>query len=112
MFRQEKLQFRKQYLFYLATAVAFTILGVAFIYDNNLRTQKLSYYGSQMMLVFLILYKILRSIYYLIFKREPEFSRTPKNKIDILYTLIIFFGLITLPFFIDDFIVQRLLKIR
>ena len=112
VFQQEKLQFSKQYLIYLTIAVAFTILGVAFIYNNNLRTQRLSYYGSQMMLIFLILYKILRNIYYPIFKREPEFSMIPRNKIDIVYTLIIFSGLISLPFIIDDFIVQRLLKIR
>jgi hypothetical protein len=112
LFRQKQLQFRKEYLIYLTIAVTLTILGVTFIYDNNLRTQKLSYYGSQMMLIFLILYKVLRSIYFPIFKREPEFSRTPKNKIDILYTLIIFSGVISLPFIIDDFIVQRLLKIR
>jgi uncharacterized membrane protein YozB (DUF420 family) len=112
LFRQQKLQFKKEYLIYLSVAITFAILGVVFIYKNNLHTQRLSYYGSQIMLIFLILYKILRSIYYPIFKREPEFSRSPKNKIDIIYTLIVFAGMITLPFIIDDFIVQRLLKIR
>jgi len=112
IFRQEKLQSIKEFLIYLWIAIIFTILGVIFIYNNHLRTQKLSYYGSQEMLIFLVLYKILRNIYYPIFKREPEFSKTPKNKIDIVYTLVLFTGLITLPFIIDDFIIQRLLKIR
>ena len=112
LFRQEKLKYKKEYFIYLSVAITLTISGVIFIYNNNLRTQKISYYGSQMMLLFLIQYKFLRSIYYPIYKREPVFSQVPKNKIDIVYTVIIFAGLISLPFIIDDFIVQRLFKIR
>ena len=81
-----------------------------FFFDRNSKAQSLSYFGSQIMFIFLVLYKILRSIYYKIFKREPEFSKFPKYKIDIVYTLILVIGIMVLPFIIDKYIVQRLIE--
>ena len=88
----------------------FVLIGFIFFFDRNSKVQNLNYFGSQTMFIFLILYKILRSIYYKIFKREPEFSKFPKHRIDIVYTLILVIGIMVLPLIIDEYITQRLIK--
>ena len=84
--------------------------GLFFIYNKKSFVQEISYFGSQTSLVFIILYKVIRDIYYPIFLREPELSKKPSHKIDILPTSIIFTGTITLPFIIDTYVTKPLLN--
>ena len=110
MFDQQKLN--RDYIFikYLMISIVILIFGI--VYDNFIAngSKSLVYFGSQMTLIFLVLYKIIRVPYYMIFKREPEISRTPDKKIDIIPTLFIFAGTMILPFLIDSMIVQKILK--
>lgn len=81
-------------------------IGIIFEYNKNGDQKSISYFGAQMPLLFLIINKTIRSIYFKIFKREPEYGRNPKHKIDYIFTLILFTSLITLPFIIDELIQQ------
>ena len=107
IFKQDQLYKPKVLLKFFSFAIVLLLLGTL-LYNKNSSIQKLSYFGSQTSLVFLFLYKIIRNIYYPIFLREPEFSKAPKYKIDIIPTIIIFTGTITLPFIIDIFFIQNL----
>ena len=69
--------------------------------------RNLSYFGSQMLFIFLIIQKITRTLYFKIFKREPEIGKFPKHKIDYLYTFSLLFGTMILPFLIDDYIFKK-----
>jgi len=108
IFKQDQLHKPKVLLKFFAFAIVLLLLGTFFLYNKNSSIQKLGYFGSQTSLIFLFLYKIIRNIYYPIFLREPEFSKAPKYKIDIIPTIIIFTGTITLPFIIDTFFIQNL----
>jgi hypothetical protein len=86
--------------------ISISMIGVGFLYEyyNNNTQKSISFFGSQMPFIFLIVNKILRNIYFNIFKREPEYGRNPKYKIDYFFTLILFLSIITLPFIINDLI--------
>lgn len=108
IFKQDQLHKPKVLLKFFAFAIVLVLLGAFFLYNKNYSIQKLGYFGSQTSLIFLILYKIIRNIYYPIFLRDPEFSKAPKYRIDIIPTIFIFTGTITLPFIIDTFFIQNL----
>ncbi len=107
--KQDQLHKPDIFLKFFSFALVLFIGGAFFLYDKNSSLQKLAYFGSQTSLIFLFLYKIIRNIYYPIFLREPEFSKTPIHKIDIIPTVIIITGTITLPFIIDTFLIQKLI---
>lgn len=109
IFKQDQLHKPDVLLKLFVFGLALLIIGAYFFYNKNSSLQKLAYFGSQTTFIFLFLYKIIRDVYYPIFLREPEFSKTPKHKIDIIPTLIIFTGTIILPFIIDSFLVQKLI---
>ncbi|MNK61665.1 hypothetical protein D3C87_808280 [compost metagenome] len=109
VFKQDQLHKPGVLLKFFSFSLILLIAGALLFYDKNSSLQKLTYFGSQTSLIFLFLYKIIRNIYYPIFLREPEISKTPKHKIDIIPTLIIFTGTISLPFIIDIFLVQKLI---
>jgi hypothetical protein len=75
--------------------------------NSNNEMRNISYFGSQMLFIFLILQKITRNIYFRIFKREPEFGKFPKYKIDYIYTLSITIGTMVFPFLLDSFIFKK-----
>ena len=110
MFDQQKLNRNNVFIRYLMISIAILVFGV--VYDNFIAngTKSLVYFGSQMTLIFLVLYKIIRVPYYMIYKREPEISRSPNKRIDIIPTLIIITGTMILPFLIDSIIVQKIMK--
>ena len=108
-FNQKKLKYKDIFLKYLLISIGVLFLGI--LYDNFLakETKSIVYYSSQMTITFLLLYKIIRIPYYLIFKREPEISKMPENKIDIIPTIIITIGTMALPFIIDIHIIQKII---
>ncbi|WP_445458011.1 hypothetical protein [Flavobacterium sp. HNIBRBA15423] len=108
-FNQKKLKYKDIFLKYLLISIGVLFLGI--LYDNFLAKENKSivYYSSQMTITFLLLYKIIRIPYYLIFKREPEISKMPENKIDIIPTIIITVGTMALPFIIDTYIIQKII---
>lgn len=108
-FNHKKLKYKDIFLKYLLISIGVLFLGI--LYDNFLakETKSIVYYSSQMTITFLLLYKIIRIPYYLIFKREPEISKMPENKIDIIPTIIITIGTMALPFIIDIHIIQKII---
>lgn len=106
-FRIEKLKQKKVFIIWLLIAIGIIITGFMIEDNSNNELRNISYFGSQMLFIFLVLQKIIRNIYFRIFNREPEFGKFPKNKIDYIYTLLITIGTMILPFLLDSFIFKK-----
>ncbi|WP_298513808.1 hypothetical protein [uncultured Kordia sp.] len=96
------------FLKFIFISIAILIFGIFYEYNLAENNKSLIYYGSQMTLIFLLLYKIVQIPYYWIFKRKPEISTIPEKNIDIIPLLFVIAGTISLPFLIDIFIIQKL----
>ncbi len=107
IFQIEKLKQRKVFAIWLLIAILIFIIGFMIEDNSNNEMRNVSYFGSQMLFIFLILQKITRNIYFGIFHREPEFGKFPKNKIDYIFTLSISLGTMILPFVLDSFIFKK-----
>ena len=110
IFDQQKLKRKKVFLKYLLISIGILILGIVYEHYFTTADKSLVYFGSQMTLIFLILYKIIRIPYYWIFKREPEINQYPEKRIDIIPTLIVVMGTVLLPFLIDSMIIQKIME--
>lgn len=106
-FQIEKLRQRKVFFVWISIAISILIIGIMIEDDSNNEMRNISYFGSQMLLIFLLIQKITRNIYFKIFKREPEFGKFPKYKIDYIYTFLICAGTMVLPFLIDSYISKK-----
>jgi len=106
-FQIEKLNQQKIFLIWISIAFLLIIAGILIEDNSNNEMRNLSYFGSQMLFIFLIIQKITRTMYFKIFKREPEIGKFPKHKIDYLYTFSLLFGTMILPFLIDDYIFKK-----
>ena len=95
---------------YLLISIGVMVFGIMYDHYFVKDSRSLVYFGSQVPLIFLILYTIIRIPYYLIFKREPEISQYPEKLIDIIPTLIVVTGTVILPFLIDSMIIQKVIK--
>ena len=102
VFEQEKLKYRAVFLKYLIISIAVLIIGLLYQKYSKTEGKFLVYIGSQMTFTFLILYKIIRIPYYLIFKREPEINQYAEKWIDIITTLIVVIGTVALPALINN----------
>ena len=106
-FQLEKLNQKKVFLIWLLFAILLIITGIIIEDNSNNEIRNISYFGSQMLFIFLIIQKVARNIYFKIFKREPEFGKFPKYKIDYIYTLSITIGTMVLPFLLDYFVIKK-----
>ena len=106
-FQIEKLNQIKAFISWFSISIVLIILGIIIEDNSNNEMRNLSYFGSQMLFIFLILQKTTRNFYFKIYNREPEFGKFPKNKIDYIYTLIISCGTMVLPFLLDSFIFKK-----
>ena len=107
IFDQQKLKYRTVFVKYLLISIGILIIGILYQKYSETENRFLVYIGSQMTLIFLILYKIIRIPYYLIFKREPEINRSPEKWIDIIPTLIVILGTVVLPILIDSMLFKK-----
>lgn len=110
IFDQQNLKLKKVFLKYLLISIGILILGIVYEHFFTAANKSLVYFGSQMTLIFIILYKIIRIPYYWIFKREPEINKHSEKKIDIIPTLIVVIGTVLLPFLIDNMIIQKIME--
>jgi len=106
-FQIEKLKEKKVFIIWLLIAIAIIFIGYMIEDNSNNEMRNLSYFGSQMLFIFLIIHKVTRNIYFRIFNREPEFGKFPKYKIDYIYTLLLTIGTMVLPFLLDSFIFKK-----
>ena len=106
-FQIEKLNQKKQFIIWFSISIGIIILGFMIEDNSNNEMRNISYFGSQMLFIFLVLHKVTRNIYFRIFNREPEFGKLPKNKIDYIYTLIVTIGTMVLPFLLDSYIFHK-----
>ena len=106
-FQIEKLNENKVFIIWISIAILLILAGILIEDNSNNEMRSLSYFGSQMLFIFLILQKITRNIYFKIFNREPEIGKFPKYKIDYVYTFIISIGTMILPILIDAFIFKK-----
>ncbi|MDI9309293.1 MAG: hypothetical protein QM535_03665 [Limnohabitans sp.] len=106
-FQIEKLNAKKVLFIWFLVAIALIIIGYMVEDNSNNEMRSISYFGSQMLFIFLILHTITRTIYFKIFNREPELGKFPKHKIDYIYTFIVIAGTMVLPFLLDAYIFHK-----
>lgn len=106
-FQIERLNEKKVFIIWISIAILLIITGILIEDNSNNEMRNISYFGSQMLFIFLILQKITRNIYFKTFSREPEIGKLPKYKIDYLYTFVIAMGTMLLPILIDSFIFKK-----
>lgn len=103
---QKNLHKKEVFWKYFMLASAILILGVLYRYYIDTENKDLVYFGSQMTIIFLILYQLVRVPYRRYYNREPEISRYPKHRIDIVPTLIVLTLTMILPYLIDFLITK------
>ena len=64
---------------------------------------------SQLTLVYLILYRLVRDRYYLIYKREPELTRNATRLVDVVLTLLLSACTILIPYLLTSYFCNRLI---
>lgn len=106
-FYLEKLNQKKTFIIWLLISIGIMITGYIIEDNSNNEMRNISYFGSQMLFIFLIIQNITRNIYFRIFQREPEFGKFPKHKIDYIYTFLVASGTMVLPFLLDSFIFKK-----
>lgn|GEM_PF-1143436 len=104
---QEKLRYRNVFFKHLFISLLLLSFGALPELYEDKEPKSLSYFGSQMLFTFLMLYKIIRTIYVRIYQEEPEFSETAEKFRDKIATGILYIGMISVPFLIDEYIVQK-----
>ena len=105
-----KIKRKKRFILWISIAMFLIIIGILIENNSNNEMRSLSYFGSQMLFIFLILQKITRNLYFKIFNREPEFGKFPKHIIDNIYSLFILTGTMILPFLIDSYLFKKFWK--
>lgn len=106
---QGRLRQKRIFLKYLVISIIVLVLGLT-LHSKNFENRDLSYFGSQMMFVFVLLHGFLSEICYRVFHRVPEISKVPRKNIDIIYSIIIVMGVILLPFVVDIYIVKKVIE--
>ena len=106
-FQIEKLNEKKVFIIWILIAIIIIFIGYMIEDNPNNEMRNISYFGSQMLFIFLIINKVTRNIYFKIFNREPEFGKLPKYKIDYIYTLLLTIGTIVVPFLLDSSIFKK-----
>jgi len=110
LFDQENLKNKKVFIKYLLISIGILIFGIIYQKTSITENKSLVYYGSQMTIAFILIYKLIRIPYYWIFKREPEISQYPDRFIDIIPSLIVIIGTVGLPYLIDILIIQKVIE--
>ena len=106
-FQIEKLKQRKVFISWISVAIVMIVIGIMIEDNSNNATRNISYFGSQMLFIFLVIQKTTRTVYFSIFKREPEFGKFPKHWIDYIYTFFITMGTMVGPFVLDSYIFHK-----
>jgi len=106
---QEELRYKKVFLRHLAIALLLVLFGALPELYEGKEPKSLSYFGSQMLFIFLMLYKLIRIIYVRLYHQEPEFSEMTTTVRDKMASGILYIGMISLPFLIDEYIVKKFL---
>lgn len=108
IFDQENLKDKKVFFKHLFISILLIGFGaVPEIYAHK-EAKSLSYFGAQMLFIFLILYAFIRGMYVRIYNGEPEFSNRPEKLRDKIVSIVLHVGMISLPFIIDTYIIQKI----
>ncbi len=105
---QERLIHKRVFVKHLVIALLLLTIGTLPEIIEWREKKSLSYFGSQMLFLFLMLYLIITSIYARLSKRVPEFTETSENINDKLASGALYIGMLSVPFLIDSLIVQQL----
>jgi len=108
-YKKDRLIEKQYFMRWLTLSLVILLIGILYEYYQGNKLSK-GYFGSQLLLIFLIVNKISRNIYFKIYKREPEFGQFPEHKVDYIYSFIIIISIMVLPFLINDFIVKKIIN--
>lgn len=101
---QQDLKKKNVFFKYFIISLISLTLGIIYNYYSKTDDKMFPYFLSQIPITFLILYKIIRIPYYCIYKSEPEMAYIPENNRDVIPSLLLLLGCLTLPFLIDQYI--------
>jgi hypothetical protein len=110
IFKEEKLNDNNIFLKYLFISVLLIIVGIAVENHQNNLDKSYSYYISQFLFVFLIMHKIIGLLFYKIYNRRPKIVRSVGTFEDKMYSFIMTFAIVSIPFLIENYIVQKYFK--
>jgi positive regulator of sigma E activity len=106
----EKLKINRIFIKYLSASIALLIIGIVVENYQENEQKSFSYFISQIMLSFLISQRILRIPFRKKYHREPILVRSVGTFEDKTYSTILLFVMVSLPFIINSFIIEKLLK--
>ncbi|GAB5399212.1 MAG: hypothetical protein Aureis2KO_07970 [Aureisphaera sp.] len=107
---QQKLKYRSVFIKHLLISIVVLIAGILYQKYAETENKFLVYIGSQMTFTFLILFKIVRFPFYILFKREPEISAGGGEKWpDLIVSLIVISATLAIPLLIDSLFFKKLL---
>ena len=109
---QHKLKDKQVFLSYLKWTSLVVIIGIVYEFNQISEAKSLSYFLSQMGLLFILFYKLVRIPYNYFLKREPEITDVGEYWIDIIPTVLVLTATVALPFIIDDLIIRKLFESR
>jgi hypothetical protein len=110
LFYDEKLRINRIFIKFLILSILILIIGITIENYRQNEQKSLSYYISQMMLIHLISQRILRNLFKKIYHKEPKLERAIGTFEDKTYSIILFVIVVSLPFVIDSFIIEKLFK--
>ncbi len=93
------LQSNKLYLYSLGIAIGYLLFNIALIGEFN---KDILVYGALNPITILLIQKPTRLIFKALLKREPVVDKPPRTFWDGVYMVILFYGLVFLPFVIVD----------
>ncbi len=102
---QQDLKKKNVFFKYLMISFISLTFGIIYNYYSKTDDKMFPYFISQIPVTFLILYKIIRIPYYRIYKSEPEMSYIPEKNREVIPSLLLLLGCITIPLLIDLYII-------
>jgi hypothetical protein len=110
LFYDERLKTNKIFIKFLSISILFLIIGILIETHQKNEEKSPSYFISQMMFVYIIFQRILRNLFEKIYHKEPKLVRSIGTFEDKTYSIILLFVVVSLPFIIDSFIIERIFK--
>ena len=110
LFYDEKLKINKIFLKFLCISILILIIGILIESYQKNEQKSLSYFISQIMFIHIIFQRILRNLFKKIYHKVPKFVRYVGTFEDKIYSIILFFIVVCMPFIIDSFIIEKIFK--
>lgn len=108
IFDQQNLKDRKVFFKHLFISIILMTFGaVPELYEHK-EHKSLSYFGAQMLFIFLMLYTLIQKVYVRLYNKDFKVTELTSNFREKIANGILYFGMISFPFLIDEYIIKKL----